>query len=71
MDTFQPGELLYRITENGTIKFRPNRSGNVGMRWDFSLSSWLIVIELDNRFQPPGFIIEFIDNPWAYTLDVE
>jgi len=55
-------ELVHRIEANGTIQFRPNMSptGSVAVP-----SHHTVIIELDNRFQPPGFSVVFIDNPWA------
>jgi len=55
-------EMVYRVEANGTIVVRPliSKSG-------FSTHHLYrtVVIELDNRFQPPEFSIEFICNPWG------
>jgi len=59
-------ELLYRISKNGTILFRPSARDDVFVI--FEPSHWTIIIELDNRFRPLEFNVEFIDNPWAASL---
>jgi len=55
-------EMVYRVKANGTIVVRPLIS-----RSDFHTHHpyGTVVIELDNRFQPPEFNIEFICNPWG------
>jgi len=62
-------ELLYRISKNGTILFRPSARDDVFVI--FEPSHWTIIVELDNRFRPPEFNVEFIDNPWAVGMDIE
>ena len=55
-------ELVHHIAADGTIQFRPL------VIWGGALTGethWTVIIELDNRFRPPGFSIVFIDNPWA------
>lgn len=55
-------EMVYRIQANGTIVLRPLI---VDSNFRTQGTYRTIVIELDNRFKPPGFNIEFICNPWG------
>jgi len=55
-------EVVYRVTKDGTILLRPR----ICMGYSLSMVSyWTVIIELDNRFQPLEFNVEFISNPWA------
>jgi len=65
IDLTMPGgllsELVHRIEEDGTIQFRPLM---INAPNPAAISYWTVIIELDNRFQPPWFSVEFISNPW-------
>jgi len=56
-------EMVYRVKDDGTILLRPRLGGNG--RDSAVARSWAIVIEVDNRFQPPEFNVEFVCNPWG------
>jgi len=57
-------EMVYRAEENGTIIFRPLLSRrNVHMYHPHPYGT--VAIELDNRFWPQEFNVEFINNPWG------
>jgi len=55
-------DVVYRITEDGAIVFRPLL---IGGAFGTMVSYWTVIIELDNCFQPEQFYVEFIDNPWT------
>jgi len=56
--------VVYSIAADGTIKIRRRmiRSG-FGVPTEV-MPLWTIIIELDNRFQPPEFNAVRISNPW-------
>jgi len=55
-------DVVYRITEDGAIVFRPLL---IGGAFGTMVSYWTVITEMDNRFQPEQFSVVFIDNPWA------
>ena len=59
--------LAHHVGESGVVQLRPRFAAppSVIPRDRPMPMPWVIVIELDNRFQPPEFYVEIICNPWA------
>ena len=60
-------EILYLIESSGVVRLRPAMVSQ-GIA-STAFYSWTVVIELDNRFQPPEFSVVFDSNPWASSPD--